>query len=221
MWVASLFRGDGEVDEYVMWLQHDVYESALRIIATTCQDHERYARGILGIDGHHVYVRSMDHRALQDAHDILAAAWRYRWELRTRQLSLQFEGETEEEPDFMNRWLAWLRDEVKSWLVRPHLVRAVLEVLHNPHSPEGYEAEARLSWELLEFCGDVDWIPFLRSAVDRQLESPYFIRLPMLLRESLIREQRPDPGLVSEWSAAFGTGDAVVMGRTFNTILLE
>ena len=135
MWVAPLFEGDGEVDGHVMWLQHDVYEAALRIMATTCQDYERYARSILNTEGCHQCVRSLDHRALQDAHDILAAVWRYRWELRVRQFNLPFEGETAGEPDFLNHWLAWLRDEVKSWLARPYLVRSILKILHKSAQP--------------------------------------------------------------------------------------
>ncbi len=158
MLVVPLFEGDAEVDSYVMWVQHDVYHSALWTVANTCQKYERYARRILGIDDFVEHVREFDHRALQDAHDILAAVWRYRWELKVRQFSLHFEGgEHIDEPCFSRHWLSWLRDEVRTWLERPYLIREVIKILHNINSAEGYKSEAQLCWDLLQDYDDVPW----------------------------------------------------------------
>ena len=221
MWVAPLFKGDGEIDSYVMWRQHDVYDSALRIIVTICQDYERNARAILEVDLDHECVTSLDHRTMQDAHDIMAAGWRSRWELRLRQFDLPFEERTPEEPAFMNHWLAWLRAEVRSWPSRhPLLVRTVLDILHNQHSPEGYKAEALLTSELEGFYGDVLWRPYVVAAVGRQYENPSFIRLPLLLREVYVSEHGPVECPVAEASATLEVRKAAQRGRVFNTIHL-
>ena len=168
MWVAPLFEGDGECDSFVMWRQHDVYESALRIIVPTCQEYERFARAMLDVGTGHECVTSVDHRTLQDAHDLLAAVWRFRWELRLRQFELPSEEVTLEEPQFGSHWLEWLGSEVRSWIRRPSLVQSVLDILHNQHSPEGYEAEARLAWEFVGVYYNVPWTTLVTAAVDRR-----------------------------------------------------
>lgn len=221
VWVASLFEGDGECDSYVMWRQHDVYESALRIIVATCQEYERFARAMLDVGTGHECVTSVDHRTLQDAHDLLAAAWRFRWELRLRQFELPLEEMTSEEPQFVNHWLEWLGSEVRSWIKRPSLVQPVLDILHNQHSSEGYEAEARLAWEVMGVYYNVPWTTLVAAAVDRQHKCPSPVRLPMLLREMYVTGPDATENPVAEDATTMEARRvAALRGRVFNTVHL-
>ena len=87
MIVGSRFVEDGEVDNYVMWRQHDVYYPALHIIVDTCQEYIRLAYSLISDpDKNWESIESYDHRTLQDSHDILAAAWRFRYENEVRQM---------------------------------------------------------------------------------------------------------------------------------------
>ena len=87
--VGSRFRGDGNVDSYVMWRQHDVYHEALGIIAGICQEYIRWAYRLIGnAEKSGKFIDSFDHRTLQASHDVLAAVWRYRYEYKVRQMEL-------------------------------------------------------------------------------------------------------------------------------------
>ena len=48
MIVGRRYNGDGHIDRYVMWRQHDVYNQALNIIANTCQEYVRLAHSLIG-----------------------------------------------------------------------------------------------------------------------------------------------------------------------------
>ena len=57
---------DGDVDEEVALLQHDVYGEALGIIVARCNEHARFARGVLNYTHHREWdtLRLSDHRTL-------------------------------------------------------------------------------------------------------------------------------------------------------------
>ena len=156
MIVGSYFRGDS--DKVVMWLQHDVYGEALRIISSICQEYTNFAHRILDDDW---YERDLsdgfDHRILQDAHDTIAAAWRFRCLPSVRQMELPIDGDHEGTPNFVGHWLNWLQEEVRSWKDSPYLIRLVTRILRNQNKPEGYSAEADLKQELLAHYDDVPW----------------------------------------------------------------
>ena len=165
-------RFDGDDDMHIQWLQHDVYGQALAIIADTCQRYEHFARAVLGDDqGGWEPIRSFDHRTLQHAHDILAAAWRFKHVLRLRQMKLPVDRKNEGEPAFINHWLTWLQEEVDSWIAAPYRVRLVVKILANQNEPAGYKAETDLSWDLLMGYYDVPWEQSLINAVESALES--------------------------------------------------
>ena len=89
MIVSPRFDGDGHIDGYVMWRQHDVYYQALGIIMNTCQEYVRMAHSLIGDPSSGwEFINSYDHRTLQDSHDILAAVWRFRHENEIRQMKL-------------------------------------------------------------------------------------------------------------------------------------
>lgn len=77
MIVGSLFRDD--VDDRTKWEQHDLYHASLSIIVHGCIRHVQAAAALLEVGWPPARPSdpTYDHRTLQDAHDILAAAWRF------------------------------------------------------------------------------------------------------------------------------------------------
>ena len=181
MIVTTRFDGDtGDYIDQVQWAQHDVYHDALRIIVRNCMGQAKLAHMVLYDDWRERWNPSdgFDHRTLQVAHDILAAVWR-RHAFATRLVPLPFDGRQfplpfedvwdGDGPNFAERWLKWLEDEVKSWNYvnfwiwdsddhNARLIRLVVRILENQNIPVGYRAETELAWELIsKFQYVVPW----------------------------------------------------------------
>ena len=189
MIVTTLFDGDtGDYLDQVQWAQHDVYRDALRIIIRNCEGQAKLAHIILYDDWRERWnpSRVYDHRTLQTAHDILAAAWRSKHAFETRVVPLPFNGRQfplpfaevwdGDGPNFAGRWLAWLENEVKSWHEgsfwfldsgdhNARLIRLVVRILENQNIPVGYRAETELAWELLNRFRNVPWERRLENEV--------------------------------------------------------
>lgn len=163
----------GEDDSAIAWKQHDVYWDALRVIVRGCNKLTRFAKTLLDDPFHPEWgeVGSYDHRTLQDAHDLLAAVWRFRTDLRQLELSLERAGEpfTPRTPEAV--WLSWLHREVETWIEAPDLVRNVQLILTHQNEPTGYIAEARLCLTLLNRFSDVPWNPAHHEAHQADLEA--------------------------------------------------
>ena len=156
MWVGSCFRGDS--DKVVMWMQHDVYHEALHIISGTSQEYTNFAHRILDDRWDEwEFIDRFDHRTLQDAHDTIAAAWRFRCLPSVRQMGFPIDGDHEGDPNFVGHWLNWLQEEVRSWKNSPYLIRLVMRILRNQNKSEGYRAEADLKMALIARYEDVPW----------------------------------------------------------------
>ena len=108
----------------------------------------------------------LDHRTVQGAHDLLAAAWRFKNDLR--QGTLAFEPQIRLD-DVPRLWIQWLQDETASWVAAPWIVRSVQIILRNQNQPLGYKAEAELCLEILNRFADVPWRPDLRAAHETDL----------------------------------------------------
>lgn len=147
------FLGD-RID--LAWQQHGVYRDALRIIVQRCIDLGGFARRLLKDTTHAEWgmVEGYDHRCLQQAHDMLAAAWRY--EIRPPQRRFVVA------PDLVSdatneRWLEWLSDETGSWVEEPAIVRAVLVILTNENRPRDCKAESSLERMVFDRFQHVPW----------------------------------------------------------------
>lgn len=141
------------------WMQHDVYYDALRIIRSECRDMTVRAAALLGQEPPAVTkVEGIDHRSLQTAHDLIAAAWRYRSQIVQRRLPFA-DGETDLDQDnkLAGRWLSWLKAEVRSWYDAPHLVHELMTIVEHCNSDRGYVAEDALGKSLLARYDDVPW----------------------------------------------------------------
>lgn len=151
MIVSEAFAGDSMP---VAWHQHDVYGEAVSLIARECQRKALKAAAILGVvpPSAAMMEGGVDHRTLQKAHDIVAAAWRFRENVAQTRFALDATA-----PLGMEDWLIWLGNEVATWDHEPSLVRLVIEILGNQNSKSGYRAENQLTLALLNRFRDVPW----------------------------------------------------------------
>lgn len=164
MIVGHYFEDD--VDTKLQWAQHDVYRDALRIIVTICDDLALFARRLLEDEAHKGWGETTryDHRTLQMAHDLIAATWRYRFAPSERsfpfaETNLEFSADA----SAMRGWLAWLKNEMWSWVNAPNLVRSVQIILTNQNEEQGYDAEKNLHRDLIRYYSDVPWEQSIRS----------------------------------------------------------
>ena len=167
MWITPRFDGDSDTE--VARIQHDVYPHALSLIVSKCILYAEFARSLLDDADHPEWgtIDSYDHRTLQGAHDLLAAAWRFRNDFRQTELPFV-------DQNFLDKvqqlWLGWLRHEISEWLRRPDLVRLVLLILTNQNKSPGYIAEAQLALKIMYDFSDVPWDQKLRKAHKAALE---------------------------------------------------
>ena len=111
-------------------------------------------------------IEKCDHRTLQGAHDLLAAAWRF--ENDSRQGMLKFaEEETNSNPEYA--WLQWLGEEIDRWIRHPDLVRSVQLILASQNEPVGYLAESQLCLGIMNRFVSVPWGKGLREAYEQDL----------------------------------------------------
>jgi hypothetical protein len=165
---GNIFLGDD--DTAAAWKQHDVYNRALRVIVLACNRYARAAKIILddNQNGQFGEIEGFDHRTMQWAHDLIAAAWRF--EFCNPQLSLPFIYENEE-ISMEDRWLTWLSIEVDSWIHSPRLIRLVQLILCNQNEPEGYAAESLLGLAILDRFWKVPWDPKCRAAFETDFQT--------------------------------------------------
>jgi len=170
MIVASYF--DGDEDMKIAWIQHDVYGSALDLIVTNCNKITRIAQAILDDQVNNKFgtvpIYKVDHRTLQFAYDLLAAAWRSKNDFLQQEFSF---GKDRSFVAAKNEWLSWLAMEVEGWLLRPHLVRNVQLIICNQNQPLGYLAESQLCLDIINYLNDVPWRKGLRDAFRKDIES--------------------------------------------------
>ena len=139
-----------------------------RIIVSACNRFARFAIAVLEDKEYEGWgqVESFDHRTLQGAHDLLAAAWRFSNKGRQDRLSFTCAAmdATREEC-----WLDWLQTEADSWIHCPQLVRLVQLVLANQNNPTGDASEASLALLIMDRFDSVPWEARWREAYESSL----------------------------------------------------
>ena len=169
MVVAPLF--DDDVDMEVAWVQHHVYPAAVSIVVSQCNAYAAFAQRLLDDADHRDWgtVRSYDHSTLQDAHDLLAAAWRFRRH-DLRQPRLPLEDLDKDAPGTVQRlWRDWLSRETAGWIDYPDHVRLVQLILTNQNELPGHIAEWQLSLAIISRFDDVPWYEEKRKACEANL----------------------------------------------------
>ena len=123
MIVGTFFDGDDDAE--IAWKQHDVYGESLGAIIQVSNRLTLFAKSLLEDRCHANWgtIETCDHRTLQGAHDILAAAWRFQNDFRQSDLLLERRPEPLVAHSPENLWLWWLRDEIEKWVWQPALVR--------------------------------------------------------------------------------------------------
>ena len=156
MIIGSCFCND--VDYRTKRAQHDVYYNSLSIIVDGCIRHVQAAAALLEVGWPPEWLSdpTYDHRTLQAAHDILAAAWRFIADTAQPRLPAPI-GHPDLARPLMEQWHDWLRTEVAAWVGRPHLVRLLMTILAHQNIRRGYDAEKALTQMLRERFSSVPW----------------------------------------------------------------
>lgn len=173
MWVADYFQGDNDPSTKISWIQHDVYSDALRIMVDGSLSHIRAAYSLMRYEypDNLDRFRRFDHRTLQLAHDVIAAAWRYHC-IKT-EMPLFFH--TDRISRTANRWLTWLQTEVSLWFDQPDIVRNLIIVLANQNIENGYRAEDLLTKALVKRFWSVPWKDFFIELILKDLPLPEIV----------------------------------------------
>ncbi len=141
-------------------VQHDEYPRSICGIFKSARDGLIRADAILGsnllITEKARKVQTFDHRVLQDAHDIMAATFRYHHD-DGGQLRL------DEDPEhqrlrYLRTWTNWLNKQLEELVHYPQFVRSTVECIVFPNTVMGYMAENRLCDVLLTHFSAGDWM---------------------------------------------------------------
>ena len=140
MLVVDQFEGD---DTALALRQQAVFSAAVDTMLVLCERHYHHACAIARVPATRWPEddRGLDRRRLQEAHDVLAAVWR--WQIAPPQLQLALGGPPR--PYDMADWLRWLAAEVGEWHAEPDRVLAAVALVGDPASDSaGLAAALRL-----------------------------------------------------------------------------
>ena len=157
MIVCRVFENDG--NEALKDVQHGEYMRSVGSIFRAARAVLAQADAIIGSDLLIVersrQVRTFDHRVLQDAHDILAAAFRHEAD-DGGQLILGEDAQAQL-LRYRNQWLQWLDGKLQDLVRYPQFVRSVVECVIFQNTEMGYMAENRVGDILLTHFSAGDW----------------------------------------------------------------
>lgn len=156
MIVGSKFPGDD--NDVLMWVQHDLYGSAVGRVFGACKERYMAAISLTGAStelAERIRDRStFDHRVLQDAHDWIAARFRYVFD-PAGQMPLPYDGLSYKE--YLGRcWSEFFPDEVRRLSEYDTFVLAVLTSVAYQNTDPGYQAEDALVAWLQDHYGPMD-----------------------------------------------------------------
>ena len=158
MIISQVYPGDE--NKILMQVQYDEYDRNIGRIFSSARDELAHADAILDakllITDTALAVKRFDHRVLQDAHDIIAAAFRYHND-DGGQLRL-FEDAEKQRARYAHEWNEWLGRQLLLFLRYPVFVRSVVECVVFANNVMGYMAEDRLCAFLLSYYNAVDWM---------------------------------------------------------------
>ena len=144
MWVCSWF--DGDENEPLMWVQHDLYGDMLGYwVQETLAFYEQSLYVWVRPEAFFVVRESLkkhpffDHRCLQNAHDMVAAFFRYAFATHEPLASLP--PDAKPAMHWGALWQAYYECECSSLARVQPIVDAILTILAHQNTPEGYAAE--------------------------------------------------------------------------------
>jgi hypothetical protein len=158
MIVGYVFENDS--NDNLKEIQHYRYPQSVTRIFLSCRRAMSKAEAVLGIC--HVDVEkareivNFDHRVLQDTHDIIAAAYRYKFD-DGGQLKL---GESigEQSNRYLSGWVNWLEQELDELTGYRGFAHSVIESVIHENTETGYQAEYAAVDILLSHYSAEDWM---------------------------------------------------------------
>ena len=156
--VLTCFEDD---DVRLAWIQHDCYWQTLHLI-----------RQIIVIYYNALCPISIDHRAIQNSHDILAAVFRYDFKnscgyeifytdnILGKSLTT---AQQKSDSEIVAEWENWLRD----LLSKEHeILKNFNDIYENQTIPGVYKFEEKLEVLLLKKFADIPWTGHLHNAIN-------------------------------------------------------
>ena len=158
MIISSVYEND--CNQLLKDVQHGEYGRSVGNIFNAARSAFLQADAILGtkllIAEKAREVQAFDHRVLQDAHDILAAAFRYRHD-DGGQLALG-ESSDAQRLRYLIEWTQWLEEQLHELVMYRQFARSVVECVIFSNGEAGYIAENRLCDLLLIHLSAGDWM---------------------------------------------------------------
>jgi hypothetical protein len=158
MIITEIFEGDQ--NRVLKNIQHDEYGRSIGRMFESARSELIHADAVLATNLPIVEqakaVKNFDHRVLQDAHDIIAAAYRFRHD-DSCQLQL-LESIDIQTIRYLRDWTSWLGDQLEELVRRPLFVRATVEAVLFANTDIGCKAENRLCDSLLTHFSAGDWM---------------------------------------------------------------
>ena len=173
MWVYSKFQGD--MDKKIMLIQHDCYWSTLSLIRNLIKRNFHKTN-----PSEFIELPNIDHRTIQSAHDILAAAFRYNFKYSSTHdkriedkilgVSLQWT-HPKENNDIIQEWHGWLEGCFDGG---NEIIAEFITIYLNQNSSIGYEAEDRLEALIIQKFPNVPWNEVEAKNVDDEISNEQF-----------------------------------------------
>lgn len=158
MIITEVFENDQ--NKFLKKVQHDEYGQSIGRIFEAARSEFIHADAVLNakllMAEELRAVTTFDHRVLQDAHDIIAAAYRYRHD-DGGQLQLGESRDTQQ-IRYLRQWTSWLTSQLKELVRYPQFVRPTVESVLFANTEMGYTAENRLCDTLLTHFSAGDWM---------------------------------------------------------------
>jgi hypothetical protein len=144
MIVGSCFNGDS--NETLMLIQHDLYFPLLGLLVQYSKERYLNAIRLIGVKTELAklveQIKRFDHRVLQNAHDRIAAYYRFAHDNRG-QMPLPFDNKTYE--DFLiEEWSTFFTEEAQKLTESDPIVIAILTAVAYENTQKGYAAEKHL-----------------------------------------------------------------------------
>lgn len=158
MIISTVYEND--CNTQLKYVQHDEYWRSIGSIFEAARTELLRADAIIGsnllIAEKAREIGKFDHRVLQDAHDIIAAAFRYNYD-DGGQLKL---GETQKDQRlrYLREWVLWLSEQLAELARHSQFVRSTVESVVLSNTEVGYIAENRLCDLLLTHFSAGDWM---------------------------------------------------------------
>lgn len=146
-------------NELLQNAQHDLYSRHVFELFDAARKAMVWAADVLSADllvaEEARTAERFDHRVLQDAHDIMAAAFRHKCDLGDRNHLL--EGERDLGEHYRLAWPRWFTAELKTLAKSLRFVQSVLQTVLLANTELGYAAERDVCDLLITRFGMEDW----------------------------------------------------------------